>query len=60
MFIMFSLFQKRKVVVREPSGRLRSATWEERDHINFIYFPKDGRKWEMPEMLTESGLQVYV
>ncbi|XP_031556842.1 28S ribosomal protein S22, mitochondrial-like [Actinia tenebrosa] len=48
----------RRIVVREPSGRLRAATWAERDASNFIYFPKEGRKWETPEMLTESGIQV--
>ncbi|XP_032239658.1 28S ribosomal protein S22, mitochondrial [Nematostella vectensis] len=48
----------RNIVVREPDGRLRKANWSERDRMNFIYFPKEGRKWKMPEMLTESGLQV--
>ncbi|EDO42349.1 predicted protein, partial [Nematostella vectensis] len=49
----------RNIVVREPDGRLRKANWSERDRMNFIYFPKEGRKWKMPEMLTESGLQVH-
>lgn len=34
----------RLIVVRELDGTLRSAEWEERDRINFIYFPKRGKE----------------
>jgi len=37
---------------------LREATWEERDRMNFIYFPKPGRKYEMPELLKDERLEV--
>ncbi|KAL9971025.1 hypothetical protein ACROYT_G023502, partial [Oculina patagonica] len=47
----------RFITVREPSGRLRKASWEERDRMNFIYFPKPGRKYEMPELLSDEGLK---
>ena len=50
--------QTRSITIREPSGRLRKATWEERDRMNFIYFPKPGRKYEVPELLKDEGLQV--
>nr|XP_058968608.1 small ribosomal subunit protein mS22-like [Pocillopora verrucosa] len=48
----------RSITVREPSGRLRKASWEERDRLNFIYFPKPGRQYEMPELLTDEGMLV--
>ena len=44
--------------MREPSGRLRKASWEERDRLNFIYFPKPGRQYEIPELLTDEGMLV--
>jgi len=40
----------RLIVVREPDGVLREAEWEERDRVNQIYFPKEGRKMETPAM----------
>ncbi|KAM6442981.1 small ribosomal subunit protein mS22 [Liasis olivaceus] len=36
--------RERFVVVRETNGILRKATWEERDRMIQIYFPKEGRK----------------
>ncbi|KAJ7393225.1 28S ribosomal protein S22, mitochondrial [Desmophyllum pertusum] len=47
----------RSITIREPSGRLRKATWQERDRMNFIYFPKPGRKYDMPELLKDEGLE---
>ncbi|XP_058044401.1 small ribosomal subunit protein mS22 isoform X1 [Ahaetulla prasina] len=35
---------ERFIVVRETNGVLRKATWEERDRMIQIYFPKQGRK----------------
>lgn len=32
--------RERFIVVREPSGTLRKASWEERDRMIQIYFPK--------------------
>lgn len=51
-------FQTRSITIREPNGRLRKATWEERDRMNLIYFPKPGRKHEMPELLQDKNLKV--
>lgn len=48
--------QDRHVVVREASGALREATWEERDRMMQVYFPSLGRKMWLPHMLTEEGL----
>ncbi|XP_022793485.1 28S ribosomal protein S22, mitochondrial-like [Stylophora pistillata] len=47
----------RSITVREPRGRLRKAVWDERDRLNFIYFPKPGRQYEIPELLTDEGMQ---
>ena len=44
------------MVVREPSGALREATWEERDRMMEVYFPSLGRKMWLPAMLTAQGL----
>ena len=57
-YLYFDFFQTRAITVREPSGRLRKASWEERDRLNFIYFPKPGRQYEMPELLTDEGMLV--
>jgi hypothetical protein len=51
-----SLLQDREVVVREPTGVLREATWEERDRMMQVYFPSLGRRMWLPHMLTEEGL----
>ena len=50
--------QNRRIVVREPSGVLREATWTERDKMNFIYFPKPEQKYELPTMLQDEHLPV--
>ena len=42
--------------MREPTGVLRQATWEERDRMMQVYFPSLGRKMWLPHMLTEEGL----
>ena len=52
----FSSLQSREVVVREPTGVLREATWEERDRMMQVYFPTLGRRMWLPHMLTEEGL----
>ena len=28
--------------------------------MNFIYFPKPGRKYDMPELLKDEGLEVII
>ena len=50
------LFQDRYIVVREIDGTLRQAHWEERDRMNQIYFPKEGRHLTLPKMLTSAHL----
>lgn len=50
--------QERFIVVREPSGTLRKATWEERDRLIQVYFPKDGRKLTAPLIFKEENLKV--
>lgn len=52
------LFQERFIVVREPSGTLRKASWEERDRMIQIYFPKEGRRVLTPVIFREENLQV--
>ncbi|XP_036412553.1 28S ribosomal protein S22, mitochondrial [Colossoma macropomum] len=50
--------RERFIVVREPSGTLRKATWEERDRIIQVYFPKNGRKLTAPPIFKEENLKV--
>ncbi len=49
--------RKRLIVVREPDGELRHADWDERDRMNQVYFPSEGRKIDMPHMFTDKGLK---
>ncbi|XP_035384549.1 28S ribosomal protein S22, mitochondrial isoform X2 [Electrophorus electricus] len=50
--------RERFIVVREPSGMLRKATWEERDRLIQVYFPKEGRKLTAPPIFNEENLKV--
>ncbi|TRY58041.1 hypothetical protein DNTS_022695 [Danionella cerebrum] len=50
--------RERFIVVREPSGTLRKATWNERDRMIQIYFPKEGRRVIPPPLFKEENLQV--
>lgn len=50
--------KERFVVVREPEGTLRHATWQERDRIIQIYFPKPAREIEKPKMFEGEYLKV--
>uniref|UniRef100_A0A0P4WQX4 28S ribosomal protein S22, mitochondrial n=1 Tax=Daphnia magna TaxID=35525 RepID=A0A0P4WQX4_9CRUS len=49
--------RKREVVVRDPNGVLRDASWEERQKMCQIYFPLPGRQISMPKMFEETHLQ---
>lgn len=49
--------KKRFVVVREPEGTLRHATWQERDRIVQIYFPEPSREIEKPKMFEGDNLK---
>ncbi|XP_010365059.2 28S ribosomal protein S22, mitochondrial isoform X1 [Rhinopithecus roxellana] len=51
------LHRERFIVVREPSGTLRKASWEERDRMIQIYFPKEGRKVLTPIIFKEENLR---
>lgn len=46
----------RIIVVREPEGVLRQATWDERYRINQIYFPQTDRYFRIPHMFDEQYL----
>ncbi|XP_053565828.1 28S ribosomal protein S22, mitochondrial [Bombina bombina] len=50
--------RERFIVVREPSGVLRKATWEERDRMIQVYFPQEGRKLVPPHVFQEENMQV--
>jgi len=54
--MMWVWLQLRSIVVREPDGVLRDATWDERDRMCQVFFPSHGRKMWLPEVLTDSGL----
>jgi len=47
----------RLIVVREPDGTLKEATWDVRDRMNQVYFPKICRKSKMPRMFEDENLQ---
>ncbi|XP_002716598.2 small ribosomal subunit protein mS22 isoform X1 [Oryctolagus cuniculus] len=49
--------RERFIVVREPSGRLRKASWEERDRMIQVYFPKEGRRVLPPIIFKEENLK---
>ncbi|XP_048190547.1 28S ribosomal protein S22, mitochondrial [Perognathus longimembris pacificus] len=49
--------RERFIVVREPSGTLRKASWEERDRMIQIYFPKQGRRVLPPVIFKKENLQ---
>nr|XP_025737313.1 28S ribosomal protein S22, mitochondrial isoform X1 [Callorhinus ursinus] len=49
--------RERFIVVREPSGRLRKASWEERDRMIQVYFPKEGRRVLTPIIFKEENLK---
>ncbi|KAM6160562.1 small ribosomal subunit protein mS22 [Erethizon dorsatum] len=49
--------RERFIVVREPSGTLRKASWEERDRMIQIYFPKEGRRVLPPIIFKEENLK---
>ncbi|XP_053342394.1 28S ribosomal protein S22, mitochondrial [Clarias gariepinus] len=50
--------RERFIVVREPNGVLRKASWEERDRLIQVYFPKDGRKLTLPPIFKEENLKI--
>ena len=49
--------RSRLVVVRQPDGALRTASWEEQDRLNLIYFPIEGRKHYSPQMFEPDSLK---
>ncbi|XP_069752764.1 small ribosomal subunit protein mS22 [Narcine bancroftii] len=50
--------RERFIVVREPNGMLRKATWEERDRMIQVYFPREGRKIFPPPVFKNENLLV--
>ncbi|KAK7156916.1 hypothetical protein R3I94_006841 [Phoxinus phoxinus] len=50
--------RERFIAVREPSGTLRKASWNERDRIIQVYFPKEGRKVTPPAIFKEENLRL--
>ncbi|XP_058846369.1 small ribosomal subunit protein mS22-like isoform X2 [Acipenser ruthenus] len=52
------LAQERFIVIREPGGTLRKATWEERDRMVQLYFPREGRRLTPPPVFKEENLMV--
>ncbi|XP_008592599.1 PREDICTED: 28S ribosomal protein S22, mitochondrial isoform X2 [Galeopterus variegatus] len=49
--------RERFIVVREPSGTLRKASWEERDRMIQVYFPKEGRRILTPVIFKEENIK---
>lgn len=60
IFVSLTIIPKERfIVVREPSGTLRKATWNERDRLIQVYFPKEGRKITPPPIFKEENLRVW-
>lgn len=49
--------RERFIVIREPNGILRKASWEERDRLLQIYFPKPHRKIISPSTFQPENLK---
>ncbi|KAJ7990575.1 hypothetical protein DPEC_G00301810 [Dallia pectoralis] len=49
--------RERFIVIREPTGTLRKASWEERDRLVQVYFPKEGRRLVAPPIFKEENLK---
>ncbi|XP_029472269.1 28S ribosomal protein S22, mitochondrial [Rhinatrema bivittatum] len=50
--------RERFIVVREPNGKLRKASWEERDRMIQIYFPREGRRLMPPHLFKTENLPI--
>lgn len=50
--------RERFIVIREPDGTLRHATWKERDRMIQTFFPKPGRQMQKPKMFEGEYLAV--
>ncbi|XP_068173858.1 small ribosomal subunit protein mS22 isoform X1 [Antennarius striatus] len=50
--------RERFIVVRETNGTLRKATWEERDRLIQVYFPRQGRKIVPQSIFKEENLKM--
>lgn len=50
--------KERFIVIREPDGTLRHATWKERDRMIQTFFPKPGRELRKPKMFEGEYLAV--
>ncbi|XP_048361233.1 28S ribosomal protein S22, mitochondrial [Sphaerodactylus townsendi] len=48
--------RERFIVVRETNGVLRKATWEERDRMIQIFFPREGREINPPPLFKNENL----
>lgn len=56
--ITFGVHDRDRIIVaREPDGTLRGATWAERDRMNQIYFPTEGRKFKIPAFFHPDTLK---
>lgn len=59
--ITFGLKNKdRFIVIREPDGTLRYATWKERDRLLQTFFPKPERQIQKPRMFEGEYLKVCI
>ncbi|KAG8538641.1 hypothetical protein GDO81_022284, partial [Engystomops pustulosus] len=49
---------ERFILVREPNGVLRKATWDERDRMIQVYFPRWGRRMVPPPVFREENMKI--
>nr|CAG4645722.1 EOG090X0AW0 [Lynceus sp. MCZ IZ 141354] len=49
--------RSRAIVVRDPDGTLRQASWDERARMNQIFFPNKFRSLKVPPMFADENLK---
>jgi len=52
--------RERLIVVRDIDGTLRTATWEEHDRMNQIYYPREECKHYVPAMFEPDNLKALM
>ncbi|XP_059154153.1 small ribosomal subunit protein mS22-like [Physella acuta] len=52
--------RKRSVVIRDPQGTLKEASWDVKERMNQIFNPKEGKQYFKPKMFEEQILEKLI